>query len=161
MLSFGDLVWVPFTFSLQARFLVSHPVHLGVFGILGVIALNGVSYYIFRESNGQKDMFRNNPDSEKAKKIGYIETKKGSKLMISGWWGIARHINYLGDWLMGLSWCLTTGFSTPITYFYIVYFAVLLVHRERRDNEKCHLKYGEDWEKYCKLVKYRIIPFVY
>lgn len=25
MLAFGDLVWVPFTYSLQARYLVDHP----------------------------------------------------------------------------------------------------------------------------------------
>lgn len=30
MLAFGDLAWVPFTYSLQARVLVDHPqVHMG------------------------------------------------------------------------------------------------------------------------------------
>lgn len=29
---------------------------------------------------------------------------------------------------MGLSWCLVTGFDTFVTYFYAIYFAVLLVH---------------------------------
>jgi delta14-sterol reductase/lamin-B receptor len=24
-------------------------------------------------------------------------------------WGLARKVNYSGDWLMGLSWCLLTG----------------------------------------------------
>lgn len=161
MLSFGDLVWVPFTYTLQARFFIWHPVHLGVFGIIAVIGLMLIGYFIFRGANGQKDEFRNNPDSEKSKKIKFIETQRKTKLMTSGWWGKARHINYLGDWLMAWSWCLPTGFSTPITYFYVGYFAVLLIHRERRDNEKCHLKYGADWEKYCEIVKYRIIPYVY
>ena len=41
---------------------------------------------------------------------------------------------------MGLAWCLPTGFDTPVTYFYFVYFAVLLVHRQRRDDEACKLK---------------------
>ena len=49
----------------------------------------------------------------------------------------------------------------PFIYFFLVYFAVLLVHRERRDEEKCRRKYGKDWEEYCKLVKWRIIPGVY
>jgi hypothetical protein len=42
---------------------------------------------------------------------------------------------------MGLAWCLPTGFDTPITYFYVIYFAVLLIHRQRRDDEACAKKY--------------------
>lgn len=41
---------------------------------------------------------------------------------------------------MGLAWSLPTGFDTPITYFYVVYFAVLLIHRQRRDDEACEKK---------------------
>jgi hypothetical protein len=42
---------------------------------------------------------------------------------------------------MGLAWCLPTGFDTPITYFYVIYFAILLIHRQRRDDEACAKKY--------------------
>ena len=52
--------------------------------------------------------------------------------------------NGRGDLLMALAWSLPTGFSTPITYFYVIYFAVLLIHRERRDDEACHKKYVSD-----------------
>lgn len=45
-----------------------------------------------------------------------------------------------GDLIMGLAWCLPTGFDTPITYFYVIYFAVLLIHRQRRDDEACKKK---------------------
>ena len=62
---------------------------------------------------------------------------------------------------MALSWCLPTGFETPITYFYAIYFAILLWHRELRDEHKCKSKYGRDWDKYCKIVPYRFIPYVY
>lgn len=41
---------------------------------------------------------------------------------------------------MALSWSLATGFETPITYFYPVYFLVLLVHRQLRDGEMCAIK---------------------
>ena len=41
----------------------------------------------------------------------------------------------MGDLIMGLAWCLPTGCGTPITYFYIAFFTVLLVHRQRRDDE--------------------------
>jgi len=90
-----------------------------------------------------------------------MTTAKGSKLITSGWWGASRHPNYFGDLTMAVAWSLPTGLNTPITYFYVVYFAVLLIHRQRRDDEACEKKYGEDWIKYKKLVPYRIIPYVY
>ena len=33
-------------------------------------------------------------------------------------------------------------YGMAATYFYVVYFAILLVHREMRDEEKCMSKYG-------------------
>ena len=45
-----------------------------------------------------------------------------------------------GDLIMGLAWSLPTGFDTPITYFYVIYFAVLLIHRQHRDDEACEKK---------------------
>jgi Delta14-sterol reductase len=65
MLSVGDLAWVPFVYTLQARFLAFHPVQLGpVYSVL-VLILNSTGYYIFRVSNGEKDDFRRgkNPKS--------------------------------------------------------------------------------------------------
>jgi hypothetical protein len=35
------------------------------------------------------------------------------------------------------------------------------VHRDLRDEHACHLKYGKDWDKYCSIVKYRIVPLLY
>ena len=32
--------------------------------------------------------------------LQFIETKRGTKLLTSGWWGRSRHPNYFGDWLM-------------------------------------------------------------
>lgn len=41
MLVFGDLAWVPFTYGLQAAFLVVHPQTLSALGATFIIALNG------------------------------------------------------------------------------------------------------------------------
>ena len=41
---------------------------------------------------------------------------------------------------MALAWSLPTGFETPITYFYVTYFTVLLIHRQLRDDENCKKK---------------------
>ncbi|KAH0834081.1 ERG4/ERG24 ergosterol biosynthesis protein [Lanmaoa asiatica] len=159
MLAVGDLTWVPFVYSLQARYLVFRPVELDLASTVGILAINALGYWIFRDANGEKNDFRNgkNPKSESK----YFTTEKGSKLLTSGWWGRSRHPNYFGDLIMALAWSLPTGFETPITYFYVTYFAVLLIHRQRRDDENCEKKYGKDWEKYKQLVPYRIIPCVY
>ena len=53
------------------------------------------------------------------------------------------------------------GWGMLFTYFYVVYFTVLLVHREMRDEEKCKRKYGEDWEEYTKRVPWRLLPGIY
>lgn len=69
--------------------------------------------------------------------------------------------NYTADWIQALTWGLSTGFASPIPYFYPVFFFVVLVHRCSRDFERCARKYGEDWERYCELVRWKFIPGVY
>mmetsp|Transcript_35530 Transcript_35530/g.100576 ORF Transcript_35530/g.100576 Transcript_35530/m.100576 type:complete len:165 (+) Transcript_35530:876-1370(+) len=112
-------------------------------------------------ANGQKNMFRQDPTHPSVSHLKTMPTERGTKLIISGWWGIVRHINYTGDWLMGLAWCLPCGYQHIIPYFYAIYFGVLLIHREMRDEHACREKYGKDWGKYCSIVKYRLVPFVY
>ncbi|KAG5651937.1 hypothetical protein H0H81_006879 [Sphagnurus paluster] len=158
MLAVGDLAWVPFTYSLQARYLAFAPKELGAVWTTVIILVNLTGYWIFRDSNGEKNDFRN---GKNPKNLQFFVTARGTKLLTSGWWGLSRHPNYLGDLLMALAWSLPTGIDTPITYFYVCYFAVLLIHRQRRDDENCHKKYGKDWEVYQKLVPSRIIPFIY
>ncbi|PSR80898.1 delta(14)-sterol reductase like protein [Coniella lustricola] len=193
MLAFGDLVWVPFFYSLQTRYLSVYPVVLGPLHLVGMTALLVAGFSMFRLANSQKNNFRINPEDSRVAHLKYIETKTGSRLITSGWWGVARHINYFADWLQSWPYCLPTGMAGYLiqsagtyaegairmadgreviqgaargwgmifTYFYVVYFAVLLVHRDRRDDEKCHRKYGADWEQYKKMVRWRIIPYIY
>ncbi|PSS06840.1 hypothetical protein PHLCEN_2v3559 [Hermanssonia centrifuga] len=59
MLAVGDLLWVPFVYSLQARYLVSHQVELGPVWCAIVLVVNFTGYYIFRSANGEKNDFRN------------------------------------------------------------------------------------------------------
>ncbi|KAG2417974.1 hypothetical protein HFD88_001074 [Aspergillus terreus] len=187
MLSFGHLVWVPFVYNFQTRYLATFPLELDTTNILLILAVTGVGYWIFRGANNQKNRFRTG--DPRMAHIKYIQTSSGSKLMVSGWWGVARHINYLGDWLMSWSYSLPTGLAgytiiesinsagevqkqaiqTPevrgrgifFTYFFLLYFGLLLLHRERRDEEKCKRKYGADWDIYTSIVRSRIIPGIY
>ena len=158
MLVFGDLAWVPFTYSLQARYLVDHDPNFGLPMLLLVLATNALGYCIFRGANGQKDAFRRDPDAPEVSHLKYLQTKRGTRLLTSGWWGAARKINYTGDWIMGLSWCMLCGFDSIVPYYYAIYFAILLVHRSIRDDGMCKAKYGEDWEEYKRLVPYRFVP---
>jgi Delta14-sterol reductase len=162
MLCWGDLVWVPFMYSLQAHYLINHVHELSIPAMVGIVALNMLGYTIFRGANLQKHKFRQNPHGLVwGKEPQYIETSRGTLLLTSGWWGIARHSNYLGDLLMGFAWCLPAGFDHPLPYFYIAYFTILLVHREWRDNAMCQEKYGSDWDAYCRKVRWRIVPGIY
>ncbi len=161
MLAFGDLAWVPFTYSMQARYLVDHPTHLPLWATVGIFALNMLGYAMFRGANSQKDMFRRDPNHPSVQHLKTLPTKRGTKLIISGWWGICRHPNYVGDLIMALAWCLPCGFNHALPYFYPIYFAVLLIHRQLRDEGNCREKYGKDWDQFCKIVKYRLVPYVY
>ncbi|ROV87193.1 hypothetical protein VSDG_09937 [Cytospora chrysosperma] len=193
MLAFGDLVWLPFVYSLQTKYLSVYPLTLGPIWLGGCLALLLTGFSIFRLANLQKNTFRTNPEDPRVAHLTYIETKTGSRLITSGWWGVARHINYFGDWLQAWPYSLPTGMAGYMilsagtnaegafkmadgreviqgaargwgmifTYFYVLYFAVLLIHRDGRDDEKCQRKYGEDWEKYKRTVRSRIVPGIY
>ncbi|KAB8215323.1 ergosterol biosynthesis ERG4/ERG24 [Aspergillus novoparasiticus] len=195
MLSFGDLVWVPFLYSTQCRYLAVYPLHLGWTGIAAVSAVFALGLYIFRAANTQKNVFRTQPSDPSVANLSYIQTKRGTRLLTAGWWGMSRHINYFGDWLQSMPFSLPTGLAgytimsagsaaalstdfkmldgrevvqgeakgwgAIFTYFYVLYFAILLMHRERRDDAMCAKKYGEDWEEYRRIVKWRILPWVY
>lgn len=65
MLAGGDLLWVPFTYSLQARYLAFKPLELGPIWTTIILLTNLTGYYIFRVANGEKNDFRNgkNPKS--------------------------------------------------------------------------------------------------
>ena len=83
-------------------------------------------------------------------------------LLVNGFWGASRHINYLGEILMASGIVLATGYpETGWPWLYPLYYVILLFTREWDDDRRCAAKYGELWAEYKKRVKYRIIPFVY
>jgi len=80
---------------------------LSTWGIAALLALKAVGYAIFRGSNSQKNQFRLDPAHPSVRQLQSLPTARGTRLLISGWWGIARHINYFGDWLMAYVLILT------------------------------------------------------
>jgi protein-S-isoprenylcysteine O-methyltransferase Ste14 len=160
MLAFGDLVWVPMTYTLQALYLVNHRVDLSWPAIVALVLMNLAGLAIFRTVNNQKNTFRLDPDNARiwGQPVKFLQTAQGGKLLLSGFWGWSRHFNYVGDLLMAWAWSLPCGFASPVPYFYPIYFTILLVHRERRDHDLCRQKYGADWDRYCEAVPWRILP---
>eukprot|EP01059_Diplonema_ambulator_P036111 TRINITY_DN8868_c0_g1_i2.p1 TRINITY_DN8868_c0_g1~~TRINITY_DN8868_c0_g1_i2.p1 ORF type:complete len:365 (+),score=101.58 TRINITY_DN8868_c0_g1_i2:138-1097(+) len=164
MLAFGDLAWVPFTYTIQARYMVvtgpQFEPSTGFICFATVLSL--VGYTIFRLANYEKDVFRTNPADPRVAHLKTLETNvRNRKLLISGWWGLARKINYTGDWLQGLGWSFLTGTSSVIPFFYPIYFFALLVHRALRDDEACTRKYGKEiWSLYKSKVPYLFVPNV-
>lgn len=158
MLVFGDLVFIPFTFTIQGWWLLKHKVELSNAAAIASCLVFLIGYLVFRGANKQKHVFKKDP---KAHIWGRPPKVIGGKLLASGYWRIARHCNYLGDLLLALSFSLPCGTSSVIPYFYPTYLLILLIWRERRDEARCRQKYKEVWAEYCELVPWRILPFVY
>ena len=59
------ITWVPFTYTIQARYLVFNQIELGPIYTALIVSVNLLGYYIFRTANAEKNDFRNgkNPKS--------------------------------------------------------------------------------------------------
>lgn len=162
MLVFGDFWFIPWVFSVQAPILAVEATNMTTGYLALTLFVFAVGFTIFRGSNYQKYQFRLNPKQNIwGKPPRTIQTSNtGKPLLVSGWWGIARKINYLGDILIAFSMAMPCNFSI-LAYMYPIYLTILLIHRAMRDNERCQEKYKEKWTEYCKVVPYMIIPYIY
>ena len=150
--------WIVFTKDVVDHFRDPSPLYVGAVLLLGI-----AGFVVFIDSNLQKARFRRDPESCRiwGQPARYMETQRGSPLLLSGYWGMARHVNYLGDWVIALAFGLCAGFGSIIPYFYPLWFALLLITREQRDDRWCAKKYGADWDRYKEQVPFRIVPGIY
>ena len=161
MLVWGDLIYVPFLYSIAGWFVannVDEP--LSTLWLSVTLIIHCVGHYVFRESNWQKfDVRKNGPNTEIwGKKAKLLE----DRLLISGFWGIGRHVNYTGEILLYLSIALCSGKISFIPYILPISLLILLSQRAHRDDQRCRNKYGEKlWKKYCDIARFRMIPFIY
>ena len=102
MLCFGDLSWVPFTYSLQSRYLAFFDPGLSAVVLCAILAVKITGYRAFRGSNGEKDAFRTNPGSARCAHLETITTKTGRKLL-------RNHPNPLRHWRIGVMATTGTG----------------------------------------------------
>mmetsp|Transcript_19059 Transcript_19059/g.31226 ORF Transcript_19059/g.31226 Transcript_19059/m.31226 type:complete len:491 (-) Transcript_19059:994-2466(-) len=171
--AFGDIVFLPWIYDLQGYFLAHHPIDLPTWAVIGLFVFHYGGYYIFRSVNNEKRRFR---ETNGKTKVWFGTTtptwitatytkpdgsKAESKLLTNGYWGLARHFNYFGDLCMALAWCAACGVTHVHPYVYFAVLSGILINRIYRDNRRCSSKYGKDWDKYCSIVKYKLIPYVW
>ncbi|KYQ92892.1 erg4/erg24 family protein [Tieghemostelium lacteum] len=157
MLIWGDYVWITFAFAVQPWFLLYNRFDLTPIQMLVISIIFAVGFYVFRVANAQKHQFKTNP---RALIWGKPPQTINGKLLVSGFWGILRKPNYLGDWIVAFSFSFPCLFNSPIVYLYPMYLVILNSHRQWRDHIKCSKKYGKVWDEYCKRVPYVVIPYV-
>ena len=130
----------------------------------GTAALLWFGWSISRGAAIQKYMFKRWPDR---KFLGIIEPEYiaagDRKILCNGFWGPARHFNYMGEVIIALAVALLFGhFANPWAWVYFVYMTTYVITHQRDDEKECIEKYGaEKWAEYQAKVKYRIFPGIY
>lgn len=122
-----------------------------------------LGWVLSRGANLQKYLFKTRPE---AKLLGVLAPRVISdgehRLLCSGFWGLSRHINYLGEIAMAVGLTLALGWPLdPWPWLYPLYYLALLLPRQADDDRRCARKYGALWAEYCRRVPARIIPRIY
>ena len=132
--------------------------------LIGTTALFLFGWGISRGANLQKYTFKRWPER---KFLGLIAPKYiqagDRRILCSGLWGVARHLNYMGEGFLALSIALIFGyFANFWAWTYFIFIVSLFVYRQWDDDRHCAEKYGaEKWTEYRERVKYRIVPGIY
>ncbi len=158
MLIWGDYVLVPFFYCIAGWWLVHDAVPLSPVAAVALVLLFAFGFWIFRGANQQKHRFKRDPH---AVIWGQPARSLDGRLLVSGFWGIGRHLNYTGEICIYLAFTLTTGFASWGPYLLPAWLVGLLWHRSKRDEHRCRAKYGELWERYTQRVRFSMLPFVY
>ena len=129
----------------------------------GSAAVFLVGWVITRGANLQKYMFKRFPERPFLGFVRPVTLANGErKILCSGFWGAARHMNYTGELLEALGMALALGHFTNVwAWIYFVYLTIFFLIRQRIDDGRCAGKYGELWTQYRSKVRYRLVPGVY
>ncbi|XP_057316287.1 delta(14)-sterol reductase LBR-like [Hydractinia symbiolongicarpus] len=161
MFYYSVLCFFPFFCSLQAKYLFLFPRSLSWQYYIVAVFLYVIGYCIYRTSVQQKFNFRKDPHQAKVSGVKFILTANQKDILVDGWWSVVRHPNYLGDWMMCCSWGILCGFTHGIPWLWPVSLLGMLIGMAIRDDAKCKQKYGSSWEEYRKLVKHKMLPYIF
>lgn len=162
-LGWGDLAFYPFFYAIPLWATAELPAPKAptfVLVLAGLVFILG--WTLARGANMQKYFFKKDP----GKKFLWIKPKSiidgNRRILVNGFWGVSRHVNYLGEILMATGIVLSVGYPMlPWPWLYPLYYVALLFPRQASDDKLCAVKYGPLWDEYKKIVPYRIIPFIY
>jgi delta24(24(1))-sterol reductase len=174
MLIFWNLVGVPYVYSFNSYYLlVNGPVEHSPAYMAALFVLLLSAYYVWDTAQSQRNRFRMMERGTYVarrtfpqlpwgtlKHPRHLCTRNGGTLLIDGWWAFARKIHYTADIVMALTWGLACGFGGALPYLYPAFFFGMIMHRASRDELRCQEKYGEDWERYRRIVPSRFLPSV-
>ncbi len=162
-LGWGCIAFYPFFYSIPfwstADLLgpEQSPVLIGL-GVLVFFA----GWSLARGANMQKYTFKKDPTKSFLGITPEVITDGNKTLLVNGFWGLSRHINYLGEIGMATGIVLAIGHLTsPWPWLYPLYYVLLLFPRQIADDKRCAEKYGSLWQEYLQKVPYRIIPKIY
>lgn len=167
----GVLVWVPAIYCLHALYQVDRPMDWPVAVAAGFVALGIAAIWVNYEADAQRQRVRATdgattvwgkpPEILRARWTAGDGKERESVLLLSGWWGVARHFHYVPELTLAFAWTVPAGFGHFLPWFYWVFLLILLTDRARRDERKCAAKYGASWEAYQARVRWRMLPGIY
>jgi delta14-sterol reductase len=163
-LGWGCLVFYPFFYCIGLWYAADRPnPHTSYFALAGTALLFLCGWLLARGANLQKYQFKRHPERAAFGPLPQRALGDGDKrVLISGFWGLSRHINYLGEICMATALALSLGYPSAISpWLYPLYYLALLVPRQIDDDRRCAKKYGTLWQEYQKAVPRRIVPFLY
>lgn len=158
MLVWGDYVLVPFFYCISGWFLLDPAHDVPAWTAVALAVTYGAGMWIFRGANEQKDRFKRDPS---APIWGRTPETIGGRILVSGFWGIGRKLNYTGELMVYFSWTFLTGLQSLVPFLLPGWLLGLLIHRAWRDEERCAAKYGALWQEYRRRARFRMFPFVY
>lgn len=162
-LGWGCIAFYPFFYAIPLWAPVAMPNPQTPAWVLVISALVFFSGWgLSRGANLQKYNFKKDASKSFLGIKPEIITDGKKTLLVNGFWGLSRHINYLGEILMATGIVLSVGQPQLLwPWLYPLYYVALLLPRQIDDDKRCAAKYGELWNTYLKRVPYRIIPYVY
>jgi protein-S-isoprenylcysteine O-methyltransferase Ste14 len=162
-LGWGCIVFYPYFYSVFLWSTADLPDPETSTGLLVIyVAIFFTGWILSRGANLQKYYFKKYPGRPFLWIVPEAIAMGDKKLLVNGFWGMSRHINYLGEILMACGIILCTGYPEMIwPWLYPLYYMILLFSRQADDNKRCTEKYGDLWKLYEKRVPYRIIPYIY
>jgi 7-dehydrocholesterol reductase len=167
----GVISWIPAVYTITTQYLVRHPRELSpavaiaifVFGVAAIWANYDADAQRqrVRATDGKTTVWGKPPELIRAEYTTTDGKKHESLLLVSGWWGMARHFHYVTELSLALAWSLPAGFDHFLPYFYLTFLTILLLDRAGRDDLRCRTKYGRFWDRYCERVRWKVLPYVY